>query len=237
VSFSTLSDDFARLNLAGAITQRHTYRKRHLSTPIAQSDIIEFAQQAAVEHAQLHHFADARDRDYVESLVERADTMQWSDPGWRRELALWVRNRKEGEGLTVPTLVLPVVRGIVRTIDLGSIVAKREPDLAQASPIVLMIATETDSAIDWLIAGQALQRVLLAAAAKGLQASYLNQAIQIQTTRPKVATLVVKGCCPQVLFRLGSPALDVDVTPRRDVADTMQWVVKSAAQSAAQLVE
>jgi hypothetical protein len=137
----------------------------------------------------------------------------------------------------VPTLVLPVVRGVVRNVDLGSIVAKQEPDLAQVPPILLMIATATDTPIDWMIAGQALQRVLLAATLKGLQASYLNQAIQIQTTRPKVATLVVEGCCPQVLFRLGAPAHDVEATPRRDAADTMQWVANSAAQSAAQLVD
>jgi hypothetical protein len=230
VRFSTPNDDYARLNLADAVTKRHTYRKRYLSIPIAQSDIIELAQQAALEHAQLHHFADAQDRDYVESLVVQADTMQWSDPSWRKELALWMRSRKDGEGLTVPTLVLPVVRGLVRNVDLGSIVAKKEPDLAQASPMLLMIATETDTAIDWLIAGQALQRVLLAAASKGLQASYLNQAIQIQSTRPKVATLVTEGCCPQVLFRLGLPALDVEATPRRDVADAMQWTEQSAAQ-------
>jgi hypothetical protein len=229
VSFSTLKDNDERINLADAIDKRHTYRRRYLSTPVAQSDIIEFAQQAALERAQLHHFADARDRDYVESLVVQADTMQWSDPSWRRELALWVRSRRDGEGLTVPTLVLPVVRGVVRNVDLSSIVAGQESDLAQASPILLMIATETDTAIDWLIAGQALQRVLLFAASKGLQASYLNQAIQMQSTRPKVATLVVDGCCPQVLFRLGVPALDATATPRRNLADTMQWTEPSDA--------
>jgi hypothetical protein len=237
ISFSRLTDDYTRVNLADAIDKRHTYRRRYLSTPVAQSDIIELAQQAALEHAQLHHFADAKDRNHVESLVVQADTLQWSDPSWRKELALWVRSRKEGEGFTVPTLVLPIVRGAVRNIDPSNLVAKQEPDLAQASPILLMIATETDTVIDWLIAGQALQRVLLAAAVRGLQASYLNQAIQIQTTRPKVATLVVEGCCPQVLFRLGTPALNVEATPRRELADTMQWVAKSAAPSAAQLVE
>jgi hypothetical protein len=230
VSFSRLSDDDERLNLADAIDKRHTYRRRYLSTAVAQSDIIEFAQQAAFEHAQLHHFADAKDREHVESLVLQADTMQWSDPSWRRELAQWVRSRKDGEGLTVPTLVLPIVRSAVRNVDLGSIVAKQEPDLAQESPILLMIATETDTAIDWLIAGQALQRVLLAAAKKGLQASYLNQAIQMQSTRPKVATLIVEGCCPQVLFRLGVPAHDTDVAPRWDVDETMQWLDQSSEQ-------
>ncbi len=230
VSFLTFSDHCSLHGLADAVSKRHTYGRRYLSTPVAQGDIIELAQQAALEHAQLHQFADHRDRDHVESLVVHADTMQWSDPNWRRELALWVRSRKDGEGLTVPTLVLPVVRSVVRNIDLGSVVAKQEPDLAQPSSILLMIATDTDTAIDWLIAGQALQRVLLTAASKGLQASYLNQAIQIQSTRPKVATLVADGCCPQVLFRLGVPALDVTATPRRDVAHTMQWITQSAPQ-------
>ncbi|MGL5004908.1 MAG: hypothetical protein ACRDAM_18365, partial [Casimicrobium sp.] len=75
VSFSMLSENCALLSLADAVGKRHTYRRRYLSTPVAQSDIIELAQQAALEHAQLHHFADPRDRDHVESLVAQADTM------------------------------------------------------------------------------------------------------------------------------------------------------------------
>jgi hypothetical protein len=227
VTFSEMNDEYVRLNLTDAIDKRHTYRKRYLSTPVAQSYIIKLAQHAALEHAQLHHFADTRDRDYVESLVVQADTMQWSDPSWRRELALWMRSRRDSEGLTVPTLVLPVVRGVIRNVNLGEVVAKHEPDLGQPSPILLMIATETDTAIDWLIAGQALQRILLSAAQSGLQASYLNQAIQMQSTRPKVATLISDGCCPQVLFRLGTPAQEVSATPRREVAETMEWVAQS----------
>ncbi len=223
ITFSTPTESSPRLNLAEAIAKRHTYRKRYTATRMMQSDLILLAQHAATEHAQLHHFSDVRDREYVESLVIQADTKQWADPSWRKELALWMRSRRDNEGMTVPTLVLPVVRSLVRNIDMGGIVAGREPDLSQPSPALLMLATDTDTVIDWLKSGQALQRVLLAAAQMGLQASYLNQAIQVQSTRPIVATLVAAGCCPQMLFRLGTPAQEVSVTPRRDASETMRW--------------
>jgi hypothetical protein len=61
---------------------------------------------------------------------------------------------------------------------------------------LLMTTTETNTAIDSLIAGKALQRVLLSAASEGLQASYVNQAIQIQSTRPKSRNFCCRGMLP-----------------------------------------
>ncbi len=219
VQFSALTGAHPRIDLAAAIDKRHTYRKPYLPTAIAPSDIVDLAQHAAIEHAQLHHFEDQRVRKHVESLAVQADTMQWSDPGWRRALAQWMRSRKDGELHTVSALALPVIRDVGP----GAVAARPNADGALISPIVLMIATQFDTPMDWLAAGQALQRVLLAAAMHGLQASYLNQAIQTSSTRSKMAALTAGECCPQVLFQLGVPARDVATTARRDLAETMQW--------------
>ena len=51
----------------------------------------------------------------------------------------------------------------------------------------------------YLLAGQALQRVLLTACRHGLQAGYLNQPLQVASLRPQLATLTGGGF-PQIVL-------------------------------------
>jgi hypothetical protein len=70
-----------------------------------------------------------------------------------------------------------------------------------------------------LVAGQALQRVLLVAHTHGLQASYLNQPIQVASLRPKLQELPEQVAFPQILLRLGFPEDEVHAAPRRPLDD------------------
>lgn len=63
----------------------------------------------------------------------------------------------------------------------------------------------------------ALQRLLLTACQKGLQASYLNQPIQVPSLRPNLKNLLSLGGFPQILFRLGFPRDELPATPRREL--------------------
>ena len=68
---------------------------------------------------------------------------------------------------------------------------------------------------------KALQRLLLVAVRHGLQASYLNQPLQVAALRPQVQRLT--GCPgqAQVLLRLGVPSQTVPASPRRPVAEVL----------------
>jgi hypothetical protein len=69
-----------------------------------------------------------------------------------------------------------------------------------------------------MVAGQALQRALLTATAAGLQASYLNQPVQVDDLRTRVAELLDGHGFPQVALRLGYPSDGVPpAAPRRPV--------------------
>jgi hypothetical protein len=95
--------------------------------------------------------------------------------------------------------------------------------LALSSPLLAVLGTDNDSPDDWLLAGQALQRVLLCACSQGLQASYLNQPIQVATLRPRLRDLVGGGH-PQMLLRLGYPAGKIPAAPRRLLDDVITRV-------------
>jgi hypothetical protein len=63
--------------------------------------------------------------------------------------------------------------------------------------------------------------VLLEACASGLQASFVNQPIEIPTLRARLCRTLGRTDCPQVVIRLGygHPA---PFTPRRSVHDVLR---------------
>ena len=60
-----------------------------------------------------------------------------------------------------------------------------------------------DTAYDWLLTGQALERILLYARSQGIWASFLNQPIEVPQIRLMVRTLIERVGFPQVLLRMG----------------------------------
>lgn len=174
---------------------------------------------AAAEDVRLHVLQGQVERHAAADLVAEGDALQWADPRWRRELAMWMHPRRRGDGLSMPALAVPVAQLIVRSFDMGKQVAAKDRQVADGSPVLAVLTTQGDSVQDWLRAGQALQRVLLVAAARGWQASYLNQPVQAAALRPRLQTLA--GCAGQVqlLLRLGRPLRPVAPAPRRPVND------------------
>ena len=201
--------------LAEAISTRRTCRDPFAEGTVSGGTLAGLAEAAEAEGAWLRPVEGEGEREAVAALVAEGDRLQWDDPRWRRELAAWLHPRREGDGLTVPGLVAPVARLIVRGFDMGGRVGAKDAGLAAESPALAMLGTAGDAPEDWLAAGQALQRVLLTAAAEGVQASYLNQPIQVEALRPRLAeALGLKGA-PQILLRLGVPEETPEASPRR----------------------
>jgi hypothetical protein len=206
--------------LLGNIAKRRTYRKRFAPRPIDDETIRRFGDAARTEHGLLIPIAGKSDRGSVAALIGEGDQRQWANPSWRRELAAWM-HPSGGDGLTLPGLAVPVAQLVVRTFDMGGGIAAKDRELAEASPLLAILTTPGDSIQEWLIAGQALQRVLLTACQLGLQASCLNQPIQHAALRPRLRETIGGAGFPQVLLRLGYPREPVPATPRRAVAQVL----------------
>jgi nitroreductase len=171
-------------SLFAAIAVRRTCRERFADRDVPSAIVAELRAAAASEGARLTIHEDERRRRLV-AMVAAGDRELFADPRWRRELAEWMHPRSRGEGLAYPPLSAPVMRFVVRRFDVGPRTSVHDVRLAEAAPAVAVVATAGDSVRDWLRAGQALQRLLLAAAAAGLQASYLNQPIQVGRLRQR----------------------------------------------------
>lgn len=214
--------------LDGAIDQRRTYRRMFLDYALPSAVLKELADAAAAEGAGFHVLADEASRNAAAALVAKGDQLLWADVRWRRELAAWMHRRRSGDGLSVPWLALPAARLAVRTFDMGDSTGEKDLDVANGSPVLAILGTDADTTGAWLRAGTALQRLLLAATANGVQASYLNQPIQVETLRPELAKVSGGIAFPQVMLRLGYPDADVPASPRRPLADVIMDEIRPA---------
>jgi nitroreductase len=200
--------------LAPFIEQRRTYRKAFDGREVGSAVIESVSAAAACEGAHLLSL-DAEQRRSAGELVAEGDRAQWDDPRWRRELAMWMHSRREGDGLSVPALAAPIAQAVVRTFDMGKGVAAKDQQLLTASPWLTVLTTAEDDVRAWLLAGQALQRALLVACSHGLQASYLNQPIEVPALRPRLQSMLATAGWPQVLMRWGYPTDVLPPAPRR----------------------
>lgn len=206
-----------------AIVGRRTYRKRFGSQAVPDELLDELADAAEREGAWLSFARTGEGRLEFSALVSEGDEIQWDNKHWRRELAAWMHPRRRRDGLTVPGLVAPLAQAVVRTFDMGEGVGAKDRDLADESPVLAALGTAGDGPADWLHAGMALERVLLTGFQEGLQASYLNQPIQVDSLRPKLARLVGHEGHPQILLRLGFPTEEPPATPRRSLEDVVEY--------------
>jgi hypothetical protein len=80
---------------------------------------------------------------------------------------------------------------------------------------------EADGPVDQLVAGIALERVLLTATREGVRASFLNQALEYDDTRTAVQQLTGKPGFAQMVIRFSNSPATVP-TPRRPVAEVVR---------------
>jgi nitroreductase len=207
--------------MQAAMGERRTYRERFAATAVGPMALRSLVDAVHSEAASLAVLDTADQRLGAAALVAEGDAMLWANPSWRRELAAWMHPRRRGDGLTLPALAIPVAQMVVRTFDMGHGVAAKDRQLADESPVLAMLSTAGDMPGDWLAAGQALQRLLLVGVQLGLQASYLNQAVQVATLRPKLQQLTGRPGYAQLLLRIGNPTQVKPAAPRRPLADVL----------------
>jgi nitroreductase len=211
-----------------AVDKRRTNR-RPFSSGLLPSNTVLLALEAAarVEGARLVPIG-GETRGRVAELVAVADRRQFADRRFRRELAAWIapngsprRDGIPGYALGFGGLGSRLAPFALRLFDLGRSQARKSRELAQAAPLLVLIETDEDATADWLRAGRALQRILLAATGAGLSASFLNQPIELPDLRPELRRLAGGVGVPQLLLRVGRGP-DVPPTPRRPLDDIVR---------------
>ena len=86
--------------------------------------------------------------------------------------------------------------------------------------VVGLLTTADDRPVDWVNAGQALQRMLLTAGTCGVAAALHGQLLELPWLRDFIRTQLSDRACPQLMCRLGT-VIQVAVSVRRGPADVL----------------
>jgi hypothetical protein len=182
------------------LEQRCTDRRRFTAWPIPDVRLTQLAEIASGWGAQAVPITEVKARFRAELLLERAMTLQAADERFTRERASWVDRSPDGVPVSSARLV-------------------------ESSDGMMAICTAYDDQASWLLAGQTLSALWLAATRAGLSIVPLSQVIEVQETRDALHDDVFAGRArPQLLLRVGWQEISrttLPPTPRRPVADVM----------------
>ena len=204
---------------------RQTNRRRFASGEVPPEVVRTLVAAAEREGAILHPVVLEDDRMALARLVQRADSLEISDPAYRAELRAWTTtdpDRRDG----VRALVVPHVDGTagdevpIRDFDSQGQGALPPQTRSGREQCLLLLGTNTDRPEAWLRAGEALERVWLEATRAGYVASLFSQPVEVAVIRAQLRTELRLSMRPHMVIRVGR----APVTPasrRRRVADVL----------------
>ncbi|MGC0343168.1 Acg family FMN-binding oxidoreductase [Streptomyces sp. SLBN-8D4] len=190
--------------LARALPLRHTHRGPFGPEPVTEALLADLRDRARSEGAILQ-VLDVPEK--VELLARTVDTAERADRAdlWR---AVEPAHRVGPTGVPVtacrahPDLTLLAGRDYLGLSRRYTVPQRRR---GVGTGIIAVLCTPYDQRADWLLAGQALQHVLLHAAGHGVMAGFHTQPLERPDLREKVRREVTAGRHPQMVLRLGRP--------------------------------
>ncbi|MGW0736853.1 Acg family FMN-binding oxidoreductase [Streptomyces sp. NPDC002851] len=214
-----------------AIARRHTSR-----APFSDEELPEEIQDglrgAAVAEGARLVFPDPWHVEEILDLVhdaEARDTLDAPGPGVDEDTARWTHTGTSSDTEGIPAYAFGPTqrdgRAPVRDFAGRRPMPHREKATFEKEPHLALLGTAEDQPRDWLIAGQALERVLLQATLDGLATSLTSHALEWPELRWAVRDPLSSMGYVQMVLRLGyvdprygekSPA-----TPRRPVGEVL----------------
>lgn len=207
--------------LYDAVWLRHSSRRPFTGEQLPVTAVTALTEAARSEGAALRIPTGSVARRLLQATAE-AERRNEKDPVRRAESRSWVRD--EGRDGIALTALGPQDRrgGVPMRAYAGPGRGGRPPEADfEERATIAELTTERDRVVDWLAAGQALERVLLTATMLEVRTSLLYQAIEWPDIRASLhARDPGMGPHPQMLIRLGYGPAGPD-TPRRAVRDVL----------------
>ncbi|MFE5038029.1 Acg family FMN-binding oxidoreductase [Streptomyces sp. NPDC056683] len=221
--------DTALALLRPAVGRRHSSRHPFQDEEIPAATREGLCEAAAAEGAQLLFPGGWHVRSVLE-LVREAEEWEAQDAGVRDETARWAHAEPPGaqapsDGIPAEAFGPTCRRGDAPVRDFAA--GRPMPDRPRASfertPNIALLGTADDGPVDWLRAGQALERVLLRATADGLVASVTSQPLEWPDLRWAARDPLSAMGHVQMVLRLGHGP-EGQPSPRRPLDDVLDIV-------------
>jgi nitroreductase len=215
------SPTYAEEELHAAIPRRHSNRAPFLAVPVAPDVRARLIAAARSEAAWLDLLVGMTALSAFSEIAHSADRVLRRDALYQTEMAGWTHAESAPDGVPIgagapigePQDLLPQRMFSDRQRAPGR---DYEPE-----PLIGILGVPADRPLDQIVAGQALQRVLLSATAAGLDTSLISQPIEVPAARDQLRRSLGRSGYPQMTIRFGygTPG---HPTPRRDVAEVVR---------------
>ncbi|WBB60264.1 nitroreductase family protein [Streptomyces sp. WMMC500] len=224
--------DAALAGLEPQIARRHSSRWPFTDEPVPSEDLADLVEAARAEGADLV-FPDAWHAASLLELVRDAELRDAETPERAEELARWTHPWPDTADEGVPGYAYGPRRrdGAAPVRDFAGGAGRaghagppgRSSVAFEARPTIALLGTAHDRPADWLRAGQALERVLLAATRAGLVASLTSQALEWSDLRALVRDPLTDVGQVQMMLRVGYGPRG-PTTPRRPMSEVLEIV-------------
>jgi hypothetical protein len=199
--------------LFGQVRQRRTHRGGFDLVPLPPGLLATLREGALREGAMLRIVADDGGRAALAAAVATAERAQRLDSAYVREIARWVSapGSARNDGVP-PTSYLARAEHTDPDFPGRDFAHGRGwglPPLSAASwprsaGVAALLTTAGDRPVDWINAGQALQRTLLTASRYGVAAALHTQPLELDWLRESIHTRLSHGAYPQLVLRFGT---------------------------------
>jgi hypothetical protein len=207
------------------MTRRHTHRGPFDARSLSADLGVHLQHAAEAEGAVLLFVHEPGQRHRILHLARSAERLLSADPAVRAEIAEWTPAPDAGRRDGVPTFAYssePAANAedvAPRDFDLdrsqGTLPAATQPGGG-----VAVLATTGDQRRDWLVAGMALERVLVVAAQDWAFAALHSQIVEVPHLREELRRELCTSTHPQLVMRFGY-AGGARLLPRRPVDDVL----------------
>jgi len=201
-----------------ALWRRHSNRAPFWPDPVPAPARAELTAAATAEGGWLELLIGPGPVAALAGVARAADQVLMQDPAYRAELAAWTRTGPAADGVPAGAGGLrPEPQDLLPQRPFSEHPRGPVVDF-EPQPLVAVLGTAADTAGDQLIAGLALQRVLLTATDQRLAVSLLSQPIELPGAREQLRLALQQAGTPQMVLRIGY-GRPGGPTPRRPVTE------------------
>jgi nitroreductase len=209
--------------LTAAIARRRSNRRPFSEAPVPADARARIAAAAEAAGGWLVLVDDRTAVANLAAIVRDAEQLLRSDAAYVAEMQAWTsRYHTEQVGIPADAAgIAPAPQDVLAMRDYGGKERAEGRDFEQ-EPLLAVLGTSRGGRYDDVVAGMALQMVLLTATDAGLAASMLSQPIEIPHARDELRRTLRRQGMPQMIIRLGfgQPTTSSPRRPIDSVIDT-----------------
>jgi nitroreductase len=194
---------YTEADLAAAIPRRHSNRRPFWPDPVPPEVRQRLVEAARAEAGWLDLLVGMTALSGFAEIARSADRVLRRDASYQAEMSTWTHADDAPDGVAV-LAGAPVAEPQDLLPQRAFTDRRRAPGRDfEPEPLVAILGTAGDRPQDQLIAGQALQRVLLTVTDAGLACSMISQPIEVPAARDQLRRSLGRSGMPQMALRIG----------------------------------